>query len=918
MQPVRSDRRRPLLQLSLSTALVGTAFTGYVLGGAGGRSAYAGSCTPEPPSETFTCEGAADASTDVAQTLYNAGPVTITTSAGFGIDTTISGGNALTITSENGLTFIDTDGTTITGGESGIVATGTNEALVITTTSDVIGTGENSSGIAAFNTYGDAGVSITAAAAHGDSYGIYVRDFGTGGVTVSASGQVSAVDGAGIKISDQAGGTTGITAMATVSSTNGTGIYAKNAYSDGMTIHSADVSGGDSGIYAWNAAAGPLTVTSTGSVHGGTHYGIFAYGYVPDGSPMTISVVDVHGGYQGIRAAAFVTSTLSITTTGDVEGGTGAGIFVLDEQSGGAEITIAGTVTGGNGVAIEAVNMNGGLRLELQPGFALNGVVDAQNISDENHLVFGGPSSEAIFDLDSLATDFLGFEPMFLKEDASNFLFTGSNATAFTEATVTGGIAALEQATVVMAMDAPFVIEDGAALGAIGTSVLDGDVSNFGTILLANGGGFDPIDGLDGTDDVLVITGDYVAGSELNLDAVLDAGPSVDADQLVIEGNTSGETTVFVMNDGGRGGFTGTGPTDGIPLILVGGEGDGSFVLGDDIIAGIFLYDRLVEGADGTWFLQSDSFLPQAFVYDSLPGGLQAIGSATVGQLVERVGVRGSGQVASPGVWARAVGLSLETDGDVDSTTGGSFDQTIGFLQAGAEIDVLNRPSGQLLVGAMIHWGQSSLDATDTNGAAAGSADIDLFGGGLNATWHGAGGWYFDTVAQYTAYDVDLSAAGRWSGVGTDGYGIALSHEAGYRIALGETMALVPQAQLTYQHVDFDGFTDPDGVAVSLQDGDSLVGRLGVAIEGSQPIGEAQVTGYLEANLLHEFLGDNAVLAAGTELSQDLGGTSAELGFGGTVAVTDGVSLFAEIDYALPFDDGLRGFQAAGGLRLSW
>jgi fibronectin-binding autotransporter adhesin len=374
-----------------------------------------------------------------------------------------------------------------------------------------------------------------------------------------------------------------------------------------------------------------------------------------------------------------------------------------------------------------------------------------------------------------------------------------------------------------------------------------------------------------------------------------------------------------LANSDGIGGFTGTGSSDGIPLVFVNGDGGGTFVLGDDAVGGAFLYDRLIQGEDRTWYLQSDSFVQQAYLYDDLPGGLQAIGAATSGQLVERVGVRNiGGSPVNPGVWARAVGLSLESDGDVNATTGGSFDQTIGFLQAGVETELLRRESGLLIAGFVGHWGRSDLDADNNGGAAAGSADIDFFGGGVNVTWYGAGGWYFDNVVQYTAYDIDLSTASRWSSASTDGYGIALSHEAGYRIPLGDDVALVPQAQLTYQNVDFDDFIDPDGVFVSLQDGDSLVGRLGMAVEGVLPIGDSQLAGYAEANLLHEFLGDNAVLASETSLDQDLGGTSVELGMGASLAVSQSVSIFAEIDYSVPFDHGLRGVQAGGGIRLAW
>lgn len=448
---------------------------------------------------------------------------------------------------------------------------------------------------------------------------------------------------------------------------------------------------------------------------------------------------------------------------------------------------------------------------------------------------------------------------------------------------------------------------------------LTGNLINGGLVDLTSDGG--------ATDTVLRVSGVYAADGDIALDAVLNDGDDPDdADLLRVDGNTTGFTRVFITNQGGLGAETGDGETDGILVVSVGGISDGSFVLSEELLAGIFEYDLLQ--ADGqNWYLQS-AFLDQAFPYESLPSALQSIGHATVGQLVERVGVRsalaagddaviGSQPVAS-GVWARAVGLSLESDGNIDSTTGATFDQTIGFIQGGAEAEVMRRDSGRLLVGIMGHWGTSSLDTNDTDGAGRGGADIDLFGGGINVTWYGASGLYLDSVFQYTAYDVDFSTATRWASTTTDGDGYALSQEVGYRLPISDDFAIVPQAQLIWQSIDFDDFTDPDGVRVSLNDGDSLVGRLGVAMEGNQLIGSALVTGYAEANLLYEFMGDNEVQAAATPLSQDVGGTSAEVGFGGTVAVTEGVSIYAEIDYTIPFDGGVRGVQASGGVRWSW
>jgi len=111
-------------------------------------------------------------------------------------------------------------------------------------------------------------------------------------------------------------------------------------------------------------------------------------------------------------------------------------------------------------------------------------------------------------------------------------------------------------------------------------------------------------------------------------------------------------------------------------------------------------------------------------------------------------------------------------------------------------------------------------------------------------------------------------------------------------------------------------------VAVSLNDDDSLVGRLGVAFENSAAIGSSLATGYLEANVLYEFLGDNSVNTFTPEggniaINQQTREAWVEVGFGGTIAVAEGVSLYGEVDYALPLDGGVRGVQALGGIRVN-
>ncbi|MEO1226878.1 MAG: autotransporter outer membrane beta-barrel domain-containing protein, partial [Pseudomonadota bacterium] len=457
-------------------------------------------------------------------------------------------------------------------------------------------------------------------------------------------------------------------------------------------------------------------------------------------------------------------------------------------------------------------------------------------------------------------------------------------------------------------------VREGSILRFVNDFVVDGNLSNFGTVDLG-------ADGVAGTD--LTVTGDYAAGSDLFLDVFVGPNGTLAADTLTIEGAATGDTlvTLTLVEDGQAG------DDNSVLLISVTEPSTGTFTLSDAVISGLFELELVTED-DQNWILQSSEiFIGQAFAYESLPGALQAVGSAAIGTLAERVGIGGAvagidgPTLALPmanGAWARVVGISAESEGDLGNPTGGSFEQDLWLLQAGGEFIVSDTASGRLLIGGMAHLGQSTLDAFDRFGSQRSDIEIDAYGAGLSATWYGTGGFYADGVVQYTAYDVDLNITGGGQAGSTEGWGVAVSGEAGYRLPVTDNIVIVPQAQLVWQTVDFDDFVDRDGTRVRLDDGDSLVGRLGLSIEARQLFGAAIATGYAEANLLHEFLADNQVTAAGTTLTQDLGGTAAELGLGGALALSDSISLYGEVDYRVPFDDGIEAFQASGGLRINW
>ncbi len=91
------------------------------------------------------------------------------------------------------------------------------------------------------------------------------------------------------------------------------------------------------------------------------------------------------------------------------------------------------------------------------------------------------------------------------------------------------------------------------------------------------------------------------------------------------------------------------------------------------------------------------------------------------------------------------------------------------------------------------------------------------------------------------------------------------------KIALTSQWSLTPQAQLAYSSVRFDSFTDQYGADVSLDDGDSLTGRLGISADydgdwkdASGKINRVKLYGI--ANLYHDFLNGSDVDVSGTSL----------------------------------------------------
>lgn len=465
------------------------------------------------------------------------------------------------------------------------------------------------------------------------------------------------------------------------------------------------------------------------------------------------------------------------------------------------------------------------------------------------------------------------------KDGLGRLTLNGANSYAG-GTTVASGVLAAGAANVFSAGSAHMVL-GGATLALNGFDQSVGSLDNAGRVTFG---------GTPGT--TLTVAGDYAGyGGTLEIATQLgtDTAPT---DLLVITGNSIGGTTlVSVINVGGTGGLT---TADGIRVIRVDGISDAAaFALAGPAIAGAYRYglyhNGIADPADGDWYLRSSGLAPTLPVYETYPQLL--LGIVELPTLKQRVGARYDaeldgaapiGGVASGGVepgpiWARIEGAHGRVKSGGSTSGGTGFDTNGVLLQAGLDGQLAANAQGMWIGGLTVHYGRAGADIF--SGLGDGSSATTSYGIGATLSWFGENGFYVDGQVQMALLRSDLDATGIGR-VGDDihGSGHAASLEAGRKIALGDGWSLTPQAQLAWSSVDFDSFTDRFGAVVSLKDGDSLKGRIGIA--ANHEAAGTQLHGI--ANLTYQFGGGTSVMVSGLDTSFATQRFGAELGLGGT------------------------------------
>ena len=540
---------------------------------------------------------------------------------------------------------------------------------------------------------------------------------------------------------------------------------------------------------------------------------------------------------------------------------------------------------------------------------------------------------------------------------------TLSGANSYTGATnVTGGTLRAGGANIVSTSSA-FNIASG---GTFDLSGFDQTLTTLSNAGLVNFGG------APGT--TITVTGDYTGASGLlNLNTSLQ-GDAAPTDRLVVQGNTAGNTSVKVTNSGGAGAPT----VEGIKIIDVAGTSAGIFALQGDyvfhseqaVIGGAYAYTLHKNGvstpADGDWYLRSalvnqpavvppgPIYQPGVALYESFPQILLKLMSMPT--MRDRIGDRyASADViaatASPGTdddgmsylggppqqsydssssyrdkpnvwWARvdASRVSIEPSA---STAAATYDADQVRLQTGFDAllftDLLTDLPGRLMGGFTVQQGMSSAHVQSV--WSDGKLRTDGIGIGGTLTWHGNNGVYMDSQAQVNWFDTDIgsSLAGAMKdGENAVGYGVSV--ETGKRFAAGGSWSLTPQAQLSYTNADMN-FLDNFGASVSSEDGDSLLGRLGLALDFRMVTGATRSNIYAIANLQYELLDGTSVDVAGVTFRSETDQVWGGLGVGGSYSwAADKYALFSEVSVNTGLDNfgDSHSVNGTAGFRTRW
>ncbi|EFS2085581.1 autotransporter adhesin AIDA-I [Escherichia coli] len=361
-------------------------------------------------------------------------------------------------------------------------------------------------------------------------------------------------------------------------------------------------------------------------------------------------------------------------------------------------------------------------------------------------------------------------------------------------------------------------------------------------------------------------------GSVISLGGVLEGDNSL-TDRLVVKGNTSGQSDIVYVNEGGNGGQT----KEGINIISVEGNSDAEFSLKNRVVAGAYDYTLQKGNVSGTdnkgWYLTSH--LPTSDTRQYRPeNGSYATNMALANSLFlmdlnERKqfsAVSDNTQPESASVWMKITGgrTSGKLSDGQNKTTTNQF-----INQLGGDIYKFHAEQlGDFTLGIMGGYANAKGKTINQTSKKEARNTLDGYSAGLYGTWYQNGsnatGLFAESWVQYNWFNASVKG----DGLEQEKYnlnGLTASVGGGYNLNVhtwtspegikGEFW-LQPHLQAVWMGVTPDTHQEDNGTVVQGTGKNNLQTKAGIRASWKVKSSLDKDTGrefrpYIEANWLH-------------------------------------------------------------------
>lgn len=467
--------------------------------------------------------------------------------------------------------------------------------------------------------------------------------------------------------------------------------------------------------------------------------------------------------------------------------------------------------------------------------------------------------------------------------------------------------------------------------------------SNNGEITLANGS----------YEDKLTVEGNYTANNGvLKVNTHWDSNDANNgkSDLLEITGNAEGTTKVVSLKadgtenmiDGTIGSIAADLAKNSTAVVRVQGESNLKNFTGIAKTTGAGELQLASKKVGNTteyfWTVVSTNkdaiYTASVPAYTLIPNLNLEVGYETVGTLHQR---RGENQAlsweksqANNQIWGRIIGKHIALDGKKRL----NLSADLAGFQFGHDFDISSSENGgKRLTGGYVGYTHANSKFYDEYRAENGVVLDDKYTGkaktenlhvGVTHTRYSEDGSYIDFVGQLSWMQNKYNSLD--SKAKNHGLGVALSGEVGRPFVLskektnnGDSWIIEPQAQLIYQYLGLNSFTD-DMRSVHQDKQHNLRSRIGVRFAYNNLTDHEKVrTLYFTTNVWHNFRNTSASNISEDNVTEKLAKTWGEVGLGAQFATSSNTHIYADARYEQSLSGTKhQGYKGSISIKYSW